>query len=83
MTTRSVPLALDALSREAGVYGGLIHGDDPSGAWDVEFPSVVKAANFAHVAHRHTGWRIDLREGDTVATFHTSVTVTVRPEVAP
>ncbi len=76
------PLTLATLGRAVGPYGGLIHGDDDRGWFDVEF-TVPAAVAFADAAPR-LGWWADLRDDVTVRSLkRASVTLTVRPESPP
>ncbi|MGC2652282.1 MAG: hypothetical protein WA317_01480 [Mycobacterium sp.] len=41
--------ALEFVTRITPSYKAAFHGDDASGAWDIEFPDVAHAASFAEV----------------------------------
>lgn len=39
-------MTLEAVTLTAGLYGGLVHGDDASGLVDVSFPNILGCTGF-------------------------------------
>lgn len=68
-------LSLDTAAPIAAGFRGGLHGDDASGAIDIEFPTVHHAASFADTVAPE--WSADIRTPDVVTTLHGSVVLTV------
>lgn len=64
----------------ADTYNGLVHGDDPLGAIDIEWKNVGSALNFTHVLiSQNLEWSADIRKNDTVVSLYEPIVLTVKP----
>lgn len=78
-----VPPTLDMVKSQAERYQGSVHGDTATGEIDVEFPTVYVATLFATDMTAALGWKMDIREGDTVTSLDSPVVLTVFTEYTP
>lgn len=77
---------LRVLRLQARGYKGWVHGDDPTGVVDIEFPSIHHASTFAdtmlHVDEMFGAYLLSARLRDPVTSLFEPVTliVTVNPD---
>jgi hypothetical protein len=62
-------------------FNGLIHGDDDTGAIDIEMPTVRAAVRFidALIAETEHGWNGNLRPGQSIRSLYDNCTITIHP----
>lgn len=76
-----VPPTIDTVQVQARMYQGRVHGNDATGAVDVEFADAYHAVVFAKSVGNALGWKVSLR--DSITDFRHSVTVTVQKDYTP
>jgi len=78
-----IPPTLQSVVLHAEKYRGTVHGDTSTGEIDVEFPTINVAALFAADMWAALGWKIEIREGDSVTSLNVPVVLTVFTEYTP
>ena len=79
MTTQWTELTIKSITSSVQEFGGIVHGNDSTGAIDVEFPNVLRAVQFAYAVEADFGWTADLRNGYALDSIHSEpVVLTVR-----
>lgn len=73
-----LPLTVANAGTLARLFGGIVHGNDLTGAIDVEFASLASALSFRDVTAKTEGWRATLRTGDVITDLDAPVVLTVR-----